>query len=86
MRTQEKFTAAMQRLADERNLDLVVDYGYVNTGAFIFQPRNGFTPLLRFPFNFQRDYSSFTGTPEHPLGNSPRGGSWSTCRAPSTTS
>jgi len=78
MNTQEKFTAAMQRLAEQRELDLLVNHSWANTGRFIFQRHGSFQPLLEFPFNFQTAYSSFgSGAGEGPLGRSPSGGAWS---------
>lgn len=64
--TQEKFTAKLQRLADERQLDLVIESSYTNIGHFCFQRQEGFDPLLRFPFNFQPEYSSFSATTKDP--------------------
>jgi hypothetical protein len=78
MNTQQKFTAAMQRLADERDLDLLVNHSWANTGRFVFQRHGSFEPLLEFPFNFQTDYSSFgSGAGHGPLGRSPSGAVWS---------
>ncbi len=78
MNMQEKFQAAMQEIADERDLDLVIEHVYSNTGWYSFQPRAGFEPVLRFPFNFQRGYSSFdSGAKPTPLGRGPGGGAWS---------
>jgi hypothetical protein len=75
---QEKFGAAIHEIADERELDLVIERDYANTGHYSFQPRGGFEPVLRFPFNFQTGYSSFNaGGRPGPLGCSPKGGPWS---------
>jgi hypothetical protein len=81
MKMQEKFRAAMQRIADERDLDLIVEHDYANTGWYSFQPRDGFEPILRFPFNFQTGYSAFgqAGLPG-PLGPNPAGGYWGLVR------
>lgn len=57
--TQQKFMNAMQRLADEVELDLVVDTTYANCGRVIFQPRETFDAKLAFTFNFQQGYASF---------------------------
>ncbi|MBS1895594.1 MAG: hypothetical protein JST59_30205 [Actinobacteria bacterium] len=77
MNMQEKFQAAMQKIADERDLDLVVEHDYANTGWYSFQSRDGFEPTLRFPFGFHRGYSNFSGGGRPgPLGRSPRGGPW----------
>lgn len=75
--TQSKFTTAMQRLADERDLELVVDHAYANTGTYSFQKPDRFDALLQFPFTFHHGYSSFTSAPDHPLGPGPKGGPWS---------
>lgn len=78
MKMQEKFRTALEKIADERDLDLVVEHAYANTGWYSFQPRGGFEPVLRFPFNFQTGYSSFdAGAKPTSLGRGPRGGAWS---------
>lgn len=78
MRTQDKFTAAMQSLADELDLDLVVDKSWSNVGTFRFQQHDSFASLLDLPFSFQDDYSSFHGGAGHgPLGPNRKGGSYS---------
>jgi hypothetical protein len=79
MNTQEKFQAAMQQIADDRDLDLVIEHNYSNTGFYSFQPRHGFEPVLRFPFYFHAGYSGFgsRGRTAGPLGKSPKGGPWS---------
>jgi hypothetical protein len=81
MNMQEKFTAAMQRITDERDLDLVVETEWSNTGWYSFQPREAFEPLLRFPYDFQTGYSGFgqAGLPG-PLGPNPQGAHWSHVR------
>lgn len=70
--TQGKFTAAMQRIADARDLDLVVDGPYSNVGTYTFQRRKSFAPLLSFPFNFDGGKGRFTpvsgGPDPGPLG------------------
>lgn len=77
MNSQEKFQAAMQKIADARDLDLVIEHNYANTGYYSFQPRGGFEPVVRFPFNFQTGYSSFhPGAEPGPLGRNPRGRPW----------
>lgn len=58
-KTQAKFTKAMQDLADERGLDLVVDSEWSNTGTFRFQREDSFEDLLAVHYNFQAGYSSF---------------------------
>lgn len=81
MDTQEKFQAAMQKVADDRDLDLVIEHNWANTGWYSFQPREGFGPVLRFPFDFQTDYSTFSaGGSPGPLGPNPDGGRWSFVR------
>ncbi len=57
--TQEKFTIAMQRIADARRLDLVVDKAYSNVGTYSFQRRDSFDPILLFPFTFQEARGQF---------------------------
>lgn len=70
--TQQKFTAALQRIADERGLDLVSDGAYANVGTFSFQLPEGFESILSFPFDFQRNRASFVpvigGKEPGPLG------------------
>ncbi len=82
MNLQEKFTAALQNLAAGRDLDLVVELDYANTGFFSFQPRDSFVSVLRFPFSFQTGYSSFCGGLGKlgPLGQNHKGGTWSAVR------
>ncbi|HVX32803.1 MAG TPA: hypothetical protein VHA80_06635 [Solirubrobacterales bacterium] len=77
MNMQEKFQAAMQKIADERDLDLVVERTYANSGWYSFQPRAGFDPVLRFGFNFLIGYSEFLagGCPDL-LVLDPRDGRW----------
>jgi 8-oxo-dGTP pyrophosphatase MutT (NUDIX family) len=58
---QEKFTAAMRELAEERNLELIVEHTYAGSGYYSLQPRESFDPVLRFPFDFRTGYSSFVG-------------------------
>jgi hypothetical protein len=78
MNMQEKFQSALEGIAEERDLDLVVEHNYANTGWYSFQPPAGFEPVLRFPFNFQTGYSSFdAGAGPTSLGGGPRGGAWS---------
>lgn len=77
MNMQEKFTAALRELAEEHDLDLVVEHAYANTGFFSFQPRGSFEPVVRFPFGFQTGYSTFaSGVGPGPLGMNPKGGLW----------
>jgi hypothetical protein len=57
--TQEKFTAAMRRLAEERDLELIVEDTYPGCGYYSLQPRASFEAVLRFPFDFRIGYSSF---------------------------
>ena len=79
MNMQERFQAAIQKTADERDLDLIVEHTYSNTGWYSFHPRGGFEPVLRFPFNFQTGYSSFgsmSGRDPGPLGLGPSGAPW----------
>jgi hypothetical protein len=55
----EKFTAAMRSLAEERDLELVVEHTYASSGYFSLQRPESFDPVLRFPFDFRTGYSSF---------------------------
>lgn len=59
MDTQEKFTAAMRRLAEERDLELIVEHTYPGCGYYSLQPYASFEAVLRFPFDFRTGYSSF---------------------------
>ena len=82
MDTQEKFTAAMRKLAEERNLELIVEPTYANSGYYSLQPRESFDPVLRFPFDFRTGYSSFAdgvGEPG-PLGLRSSGSPWNCVR------
>ena len=60
MDTQEKFTAAVGELAEERGFELIVEVTYPNSGYYSLQPRGSFDPVLRFPFDFRTGASSFT--------------------------
>lgn len=53
MNVQAKFTAAMRKLAEARDLDLLVELDYPNSGFLSFQPRGSFQAVLRFPFSFR---------------------------------
>lgn len=79
MTTQEKFTAAMQALADERQgVELVIDRSYSNVGTYSFEFEGDFDPLLVIPFAFngrRADFSSH-GTNDV-LGKNANGGSFS---------
>lgn len=74
MTTQQKFMAALERLAEKHDVDLVTDHTYSNTGEVAFQPYAAFQPLLTFRFNFQTGYASFSGDD---LGDSKREQRWS---------
>lgn len=79
---QEKFTAALTRLAERRDLELIVEHTYPGCGYLSLQPRDSFEVELRFPFEFRTGYSSFTvgiGDPG-PLGLSAGGGPYSCVR------
>jgi hypothetical protein len=82
MDMQEKFTAAMRRLAEDRDLDLVVEHTYANSGFYSLQLHHSFEVVLRFPFDFHAGHSSFSGAvgESGPLGDGPRGGPWSCVR------
>jgi hypothetical protein len=78
MTTQTKFTDTMRRLAEERDLDLLVNTNWANTGRFVFQHHDQFDPLLEFPYAFHPDYASFNGGGgDGPLGRSATDGPWS---------
>jgi hypothetical protein len=62
MTTQEKFLAKMRETAEDRDLQLIVDYGYANTGTVAFETEEEFDPVLSFSFNFQSGYCSFDRT------------------------
>lgn len=79
MNTQEKFTAALRKLCEERDLELIVENTYAHSGFFSLQHPESFEAVLRFPFDFRTGYTSFAegiGDPG-PLGvradNSPYG-------------
>lgn len=80
--TQEKFTAAMRRLAEGRDLELIVEITYANSGYYSLQPRESFDPVLRFPFEFRTGYSSFVGGVGEPgpLGLRSSGSPWNCVR------
>jgi hypothetical protein len=70
--TQEKFTARMERIAEDRDVDLVIDKTYANIGTYAFQPKESFAPILAFPFDFQEGRGRFVpvigGADPGPLG------------------
>ncbi len=73
MDTQEKFTAALRNLCEERDLELIVEETYAGSGYFSLQHPESFDSVLRFPFEFRTGYSSFAegiGNPG-PLGAGP---------------
>lgn len=57
--SQQKFEQAIQQLADDRDLDLIVDRGAANTGQIRFQREGSFATILLIRFNFQSGYASF---------------------------
>jgi hypothetical protein len=57
--SQEKFEAALEAIAVERDLELVTDRRFSNVGTYRVVPRDGFTPVLQMRFDFQDDYASF---------------------------
>jgi hypothetical protein len=59
LNTQEKFTAALRRLCEERDLELIVEDTYAHSGFFSLQPPESFEAVLRFPFDFRIGYTSF---------------------------
>jgi hypothetical protein len=70
---QEKFTEALRKLCEERDLELIVEATYAGSGYFSLQHPESFDPVLRFPFDFHTGYSSFVegiGDPG-PLGMGP---------------
>lgn len=79
MTIQEKFRRAMQRLATERDLDLVVEPESPETGWYSFQPHDTFEPVLRFPYSFRSGCSTFSrGGRPGPLGRDRAGVMWGT--------
>lgn len=80
--TQEKFTAALRRLCEERDLELIVEHTYAGSGYFSLQHPESFDPVLRFPFDFRTGHTSFAesiGDPG-PLGMGPSGAPFSYVR------
>jgi hypothetical protein len=81
MKTKEKFETALRKIAEDRDLDLVIEHSYANIGHYAFQPRDSFEPVIRFPFDFQHGYSNFaTCADPEPLGRNQMGGRWSGVR------
>lgn len=76
MTTQEKFTAAVQALADERDgIELVIDHSWANVGTYSFERKGFFEPILVVPFSFNNRSGNFceTGT-NNILGRNEHGG------------
>ena len=59
--TQKKFLQHCQDEAEVRNLVLVVDNTYANTGTVRFQRMESFVPLVTFGYDFQQGYARFHG-------------------------
>lgn len=59
LNTQEKFTAALRKLCEDRDLELIVEHSYAGSGFFSLQHPESFDPVLRFPFDFRIGYTSF---------------------------
>lgn len=62
---QKKVLAEFEKLAKTHKMDLVVDYGYPNTGNAKFMV--GWDTALLVGFNFQSTYCAFTVYPGHVL-------------------
>jgi|GEM_PF-1857845 len=79
---QEKFTAALRKLCEERDLELIVEDTYAHSGFFSLQHPESFEAVLRFPFDFRTGFSSFAegiGDPG-PLGAQADGSPYSCVR------
>jgi hypothetical protein len=60
--TQDKFTAAAQKLADEREgIELVIDKSWANVGTYSFEREGEFEPILVVPFSFNNRSGDFAG-------------------------
>ncbi|HWC48510.1 MAG TPA: hypothetical protein VG448_06490 [Solirubrobacterales bacterium] len=59
LNTQEKFTAALKKLCEERDLELIVEDTYAHSGFYSLQHPESFEAVLRFPFDFRTGFSSF---------------------------
>jgi hypothetical protein len=55
--TQDKVLKHLQVMADHRDLELVVDFSFSNTGTIRFQ--EGFSTLCTIGFSFQTNYADF---------------------------
>jgi hypothetical protein len=80
--TQEKFTVALRKLCEERDLELIVEHTYADSGFFSLQHPESFDPVLRLPFDFRIGYTSFAegiGRPG-PLGRRPDDSAYSCVR------
>jgi len=62
--TQEKFTAAMEEIAESNHVQLVVDTEWSNLdlGVYRFQPARSFGSLVEVSFDFQPTTARFTIT------------------------
>jgi hypothetical protein len=59
LNTQEKFIAALRKLCEERDLELIVEETYAHSGFFSLQHAESFEAVLRFPFDFRTGYTCF---------------------------
>lgn len=57
--TQEKFTTALEKIAEDFGLELVDDGNWANTGTLRLEARDGFAPVVKMSYSFQRGYASF---------------------------
>jgi hypothetical protein len=77
--TQDKFEDAMEAIALEMDLDLLLDKTYSNVGRITFQEKDLWHDLLTFGFSHQGEYSTFSGKD---LGRNGKGGAWSYVKRP----
>jgi len=64
--TQGRFTAAMQKIADDQGAELVIDRSYSNIGRCSFARAGIMAPFYSFTFDFQGGYASLKGEPLEP--------------------
>ena len=57
MRTlQVKMTEAVETMAENHGLEVILQSEWSNTGRWLFQPPGGFDTILTVDYEFQRDY------------------------------
>ncbi len=65
--TQKKFLAALGAAIQEAGFEPIHNPHWANTGSVSAEPADGFDPVLRLSYDFQRDTAKFEITDGAPL-------------------